>query len=246
LAKAQKGGAMGHDLSIHVQTDSHKTNGGIVALSDQKAPAAPPATPNETEAKQLDFLLDQRQKLAQIYDDRRKDADSNATSVLAAAVALALLGVGATQTQLEAHKVFAAIAICAGVLSATLAMLARSAAGLRPRAGTRGDLPKRSWRLMRAVLYGWRPRSTERGETDAISLLSHESEAFRDAYSKLEENHVPSVDRRRAAALDLYRARARDLHYEARAKERTVAVAGLIYVVAVACLAIVGLVSICT
>jgi len=233
---------------IYVQTESWEMTSGSVAASDRESPPAPAPTQDDAEGKKLDFLLDQRQKLAQIYDDRRKDADSNATAVLGGAVAIVLLGVGSAQSQLEAHAVFAAIAIAAGVVSGTLAVLARSAGGLRPRPRTGDDATKRSWQLMRAALYGWRPGSTQQDDVGAISILSHESEDFRQAYGDLEQVQLPAGahDAARTAALKLYRARAQDLHYQARAKERLVAVAGLVYAVSVVGLAVVGLVSILT
>jgi hypothetical protein len=164
-----------------------------------------------SENDDLAVAVDQAQKTAQIYDDRRRDADTNAGAVLTAAVTLATLTVTAHATLGSAARSWYAVAAtsAAGV-SALAAAWARVAAGLRlrvsaaPRASTRGGVIGR-----------------------VRVELTHESLVFRTAAGELSAWPDSGSEGIAERALGFWRARESDSHRIAQAKERAVAVAGL-------------------
>ena len=97
-----------------------------------RARARPAQHPSADGSAQAEFLIDQCQKLAAIYDGRRSDADSQANTVLTAAVTLAALIVTASATLSATSTGWAIAAMVALTISAAIAVWERSGSGLRP------------------------------------------------------------------------------------------------------------------
>ncbi len=171
------------------------------------------------QAKELEFVIDQSQKVAAIYDGRRTDADGNATTILGYAISLATLTV-TSSALLNPSKGFAIAAAVATGVSAALAVWARLGAGLH--AGPR---------LVRSDASPGAPRL----------VISHESDRFDDAHRDFENLGADHPVEARTTVLELWRAREGDLHHIAQQKERFVAGAGIMLTVSVVLVAIVGI-----
>ncbi|HEY6549872.1 MAG TPA: hypothetical protein VIY71_01585 [Solirubrobacterales bacterium] len=89
------------------------------------------ATENEPQTETLDFLIEQSQRLFEIYGARQSTAETKTAGVVTAAVALATITVAATTSAVDVNKVLASIVVTCVVLSVLVALLARSVAGLR-------------------------------------------------------------------------------------------------------------------
>jgi hypothetical protein len=171
-------------------------------------------------SKDAEFLIDQCQKLTEIYGQRCSAADSQATTVLTASVTLAALIVTASATLRGTSTGLAVAALVALVISAAIAVWEGSGAGLRP---------MDSSKAARAD-----PEASTRR-----SLLSHETPEFWEASEHLRRamKHQVADDAHRAA-LDVWSERASDLHYIARWKERAAAAAGVVLAIAVILIAV--------
>ena len=170
-------------------------------------------------SKDAEFLIDQCQKLTEIYGQRCSAADSQATTVLTASVTLAALIVTASATLRDTSTGLAVAALVALVISAAIAVWEGAGAGLRP--------------MDSSKIPAVPEVSTGR------SLLSHETSEFWRASEDLRRamRHQAADDAHRAA-LDVWSARASDLHYIARWKERAAAAAGVVLAVAVILIAV--------
>jgi hypothetical protein len=154
----------------------------------------------------LDFLIEQSRRLFEVYEARRSTAETKIAGVVTAAVALATITVTATATATtttSAEKVLTSIVLGCVVLSVLVAVLARSAIGLR---------------------FGEGP------------LLSTESRTSREqlcALRKCRGDGSPAGVRE--LTLEMWRARERDSHDMARAKERGAGAAGALLGLALIC-----------
>jgi len=181
----------------------------------------------------VQLLIDQSQRLCEVYDGRRTDADSTATQLLTASIGLVTLTITGTvigPSTPPAGKGFALAVTAAGAVSTFLAVWARSISGLRPAPAIHrtGD---------RYVAEG-KPKEEDYLETDVACLrgsspLSHESTAFRVARAELDylegidnPDLTPSDDPQNKV-LRLWRAREADLHWIAKQKEKVIAYSGI-------------------
>jgi hypothetical protein len=166
---------------------------------------------NESQTETLDLLIDQSRRLFEVYDARRGTAETKIAGVVTAAVALATITVtatAATSGTTHAEKVLASLVLGCVVLSVLVALLARSALGLRHGEG---------------------------------SILSSESGASRARLCALREcGSDESPARAKELALEMWRARERDTHRMARAKERGAGAAGVLLGLALICDGVLG------
>lgn len=161
---------------------------------------------NDPQTETLDFLIEQSQRLFEIYDARRSTAETKIAGVVTAAVALATITVTATTTTTKTthlETVFASVVLGCVVLTVLAALLARLAVGLRP------------------------------GEGRLLSSESKASRARLSALGRCRSNESPAHVKEHA--LEMWRARERDSHDMARAKERGAGAAGALLGVALIC-----------
>lgn len=166
---------------------------------------------NDPQIETLDFLIEQSRRLFEVYDARRSTAETKIAGVVTAAVALATITVTATTsmtTTTHMERVFASIVLGCVVLSVLVALLARSAVGLRV------------------------------GEGPLLSSESKASRARLRALSKCQSDESPA--RVRKLGLKMWRARERDSHDMARAKERGAGAAGVLLGLALICDGVLG------
>ncbi len=176
--------------------------------------------PSANGSKDAEFLIDQCQKLTEIYGQRCSAADSQATTVLTASVTLAALIVTASATLRGTSTGLAVAALVALVISAAIAVWEGSGAGLR-----RMDSSE--------------PTPAAREVSTRRSLLSHETTEFWRASEHLRRAmRDQTADDAHRAALDVWSERASDLHYIARWKERAAAAAGVVLAAAVILIAV--------
>lgn len=141
----------------------------------------------------VQLLIDQSQRLREVYDGRRSDADSTATQLLTASIGLVTLTITGTvigPSTPAAGKGFAlgfALAVTvAGALSTFLAVWARSISGLRsaPAIELSGHIKGR-------YVVKDKPEKNDYLQEDVVCLrgsspLSHESTAFHIARAELD------------------------------------------------------------
>lgn len=224
-----------------------------------RATPSPPANGS----KQAEFLIDQCQKLAAIYDQRRSDADSQATTVLTTAVTLAALIITASATLSGTSTGLAVAAMIILAFSTAFAVWERSGAGLRPHGQSwRETVPE--WKKTVSKLFRDQPadeesqrpadatvdqpeqaKSDQRPTAHGASrpgLLSHSSPGSSDAAHAFAcAMRSQNCDAAHDATLNLWRNRADDLHYIAKAKERAAALAGIVLAVAVILIAVLAI-----
>ena len=190
------------------------------------------------------YLITQSTQVAQIYDDRRKDADTASAALLLASVGLATVaafGLKVSNPTASGWKPAAVVVLAAALISAIAAAWARWEAGLRWR---RSSVRQRRFvgateNEVSEAAAGWPAKPEGRPATRLVA--SRESDQFREARDLLDRVCQLSVtDLVGEAVLVLWKERETDLHYIARRKERWIAFAGFAFLVAVLAAAVAG------
>jgi hypothetical protein len=182
----------------------------------------------------LDVLVDQSQRLFEIYDARRSSAEGKAAGILTAATAIAALTVTAASLVKHVNVELAVGLVGFLVLSIACAIYAGAAAGLRHREA-------------RVNLASSGPAADQELPVDGARqpLLSTESadyaRAARAVGTKADEMLAECRDDAsvaivvRARALELWLERQADAHHLAQRKDRAVGLAGIMLGFALVC-----------
>ncbi|MDX6646546.1 MAG: hypothetical protein QOK40_2273 [Miltoncostaeaceae bacterium] len=165
-------------------------------------------------AEALDLLVEQTKSIFEIHEARLNAAESKAAAVLTADIALAALTVTAAKAVQHVSQTAALVVLAPLVLSAIAATIARSAAGLHRGHST----PTMS-----------RPRLTRESDTAAATVA-----ALRECGPDADPNEV------RRLSLEVWRARQLDAYNASGDKELFAAIAGVLFVGALACAVVFG------